>query len=145
MLTIEHAATPDLIHAVIERHRAAWEAYQVAPEDISHPETVAADQETYDALTALLSTACSSRFGALALLGHLQWWLAEEEPNAGAFGDNWHAARARAGDLALFLGAPMTPVMLEPGPSAMPLGANAAGIVARMVLNDRRTSRMGCV
>lgn len=143
MLTIEHAATPDPIHAVIERHRAAWEAYQTAPEDIRHPETVAADQETFDALTALLSTPCASRFGALALQGHLQWWLKEEEPNAGAYGDDWHVARARAADLALFLGQAVVPVVLSPAPMPVPLGALAAGIVARMALSDRRGPQLG--
>lgn len=142
MLTIEHAASPDPIHVVIKRHRAAWEAYQTAPADIQHPETVAADQETFDALTALLSTPCASRFGALALQEHLQWWLKEEEPNAGAYGDDWHVARARVGDLALFLGQPMGAVALNPEPSPVPLGALAAGIVARMALSDRRASRL---
>lgn len=142
MLTIEHAATPDPIHAVIKRHRAAWEAYQAAPADIQHPETVEADQETFDALTALLSTPCASRFGALALQEHLQWWLKEEEPNAGAYGDDWHVARARVSDLALFLGQPMRAVALNPEPPAVPLGDLAAGIVARMALSDRRAGNL---
>ncbi|MGX9984629.1 hypothetical protein [Methylobacterium fujisawaense] len=67
--------TPDPIHAAIKRHRAAYDVYQVAPEGT--PSVIANDE--YDAASdALVSTACATRFGALALVEHLRWWLHQE-------------------------------------------------------------------
>ena len=63
---------PDPIHTAIQRHRAAYDAFQVAPEGYA---SVEANDEYDAASNALVATACSTRFGALALLGHLSWWL----------------------------------------------------------------------
>ena len=60
--------------------------FQVAPEGEA---SEVANLETYDALTGLLTTSCATRFGSLALLSHLRWWLAEEAVNAGAYGEDW--------------------------------------------------------
>ena len=62
----------DPIQAAIERHRAAYDAFQIAPEG----EAALIASDDYDAATqALVSTPCATRFGSLALVGHLRWWL----------------------------------------------------------------------
>lgn len=94
-------AQPDPILAAVQRHCAAYDAYQVAPE--GNPSLVANDE--YDAATeALVSTPCGTRFGALALLAHLRWWIAEEAEFAHGHQPGYRLAQARAGDLTLFLG-----------------------------------------
>lgn len=91
----------DPVLAAIERHSEAWAVFQVARPGA---DSERADDETQAALTALLGTACATRAGAFCLIQHLRWWLAEEEPNAGAYGDAWAIARAREADLSKFLG-----------------------------------------
>lgn len=109
---ISHVSTQaDPIHAAISRHRAAWSEFQFAPE--GEP-SLQAEDECDASRTALLGTSCASRFGALALLDHLRWWLDEEKPNAAGYGDDWSVALARASDLALFLGEPAKAVECEP-------------------------------
>ena len=113
MATTSHAFehVPNLadpILAVIDRHNEAWSVFQVAPEGEA---SQVASLETYDALTALLTTPCGTRFGSLALLQHLRWWLAEEACNAGAYAEEWAIAEARASDLTLFLGVPPLPAV----------------------------------
>jgi hypothetical protein len=98
----------DPILAVIDRHNEAWSVFQVAPEGEA---SEVASLETYDALTALLTTPCGTRFGSLALLQHLRWWLTEEDCNAGAYAEEWAIAEARASDLTLFLGVPPLPAV----------------------------------
>lgn len=78
----------DPIHAAIARHRAAYDAFQVAPEGTP---SVEASNEYDAASDALVSTACATRFGALALLTHLRWWLADEAEFQG-----WASARLRS-------------------------------------------------
>lgn len=118
--------TPDPIHAVIERHRAAYDAYQVAPE--GRPSIIANDE--YEAASeALVSTACSTRFGALAFLAHLRWWLTEEAEFRDGHQPAYGLAEARAADLTLFLGTPLPPAVI---PDAMPLGHAAAGVVRQL-------------
>lgn len=112
MATTLHAhPQPDPIHAAISRHRAAWSEFQSAPE--GEP-SLQAEDECDASRAALLGTPCATRFGALALLDHLRWWLAEEGPNAEGYGDTWNVARSRASDLVLFLGEPVerSPVAL---------------------------------
>ena len=118
--------TPDPIHAVIDRHRAAYDAYQVAPE--GRPSVIANDE--YDAASeALVSTACSTRFGALAFLAHLRWWLTEESEFRDGHQPAYGLAEARATDLTLFLGTLLPPVVI---PDALPLGHAAAGVVRQL-------------
>ena len=118
--------TPDPIHAVIERHRAAYDAYQVAPEGT--PSIIANDE--YDAASeALVSTACWTRFGALAFLAHLRWWLTEEAEFREGHQPAYGLAEARAADLTLFLGTPLPPAVI---PDAVPLGHAAAGVVRQL-------------
>ena len=107
ILVFDTAADP--IHAAIQRHRAAYDAYQVAPE--GKASVIASDD--YDAATdALVATACASRFGALALLGHLRWWLGEEAEFSAAHQPGYGIAGARVADLTLFLGSNLPPVTI---------------------------------
>ncbi|MCJ2005626.1 hypothetical protein [Methylobacterium sp. J-092] len=108
-VTIDTAADP--IHAAIQRHRAAYDAYQVAPE--GKASMVALDD--YDAATeALTITPCASRFGALALLGHLRWWLGEEAEFSAAHQPGFGIAQARVADLTLFLGTNLPAFAISP-------------------------------
>ena len=118
MATIPHVPTQsDPIFAAIVVHRAAYNAYQVAPE--GKASLIANDD--YDAASAdLAASACSSRFGALALLEHLRWWLAEEAEFRAGHEPAYSIAEARVADLTLFLGdAPSTAVAI---PTAAPSG-----------------------
>ena len=108
ILALDTAAA-DPIHAAIQRHRAAYDAYQVAPE--GKTSVIASDD--YDAATeALVTTPCASRFGALALLGHLRWWLGEEAEFSAAHQPGFGIAQARVADLTLFLGTNLSPVAI---------------------------------
>ncbi len=97
----------DPIHAAIERHRAAVEDYQLAPSLLTNEETDAA-------LHALVVTACATRAGAAALLAHLRTFLKDEAEFAEGWWPSYPMAQARAGDLALLLGADMPPVAIPP-------------------------------
>jgi len=112
--------TPDPIHAVIERHRAAYDAYQIAPEGVASMEA----NDEYDAASeALVSTACATRFGALAFLAHLRWWLIEEADFRDGYQPAYSLAEARAADLTLFLGTPLLPAVIPQSiPPAAPSG-----------------------
>lgn len=105
---MSHAWTsPDPIHAAIERHRAAYEAFQIAPEG----EAALIANDDYDAATdALVATACTTRFGALALLSYLRWWLADVAEFYAGYQPGYGIAQARAADLTLFLGEKLPPV-----------------------------------
>ena len=114
--TLSLSSTADPIHAAIERHRTAYGAYQIAPEG----EASVIANDDYDAATdALVTTPCSSRFGALALLGHLRWWLGEEAEFSAAHQPGYGIAEARVADLTLFLGTDLPPVAI---PCAFPSG-----------------------
>lgn len=115
--TIPHITTrPDPIEAAIARHRAAYDAYQVAPEG----EQSLWASDDYDAASdALVTTACTTRFGALALLEHLRWWLADEAECKEGHQPAYGIAEARAADLTLFLGTNLPPVAIH---AAAPFG-----------------------
>lgn len=107
ILSLDPAADP--INAAIERHRAAYDAYQIAPE--GKASVIASDD--YDVATAALTvTPCASRFEALALLRHLRWWLSEEAAFSAAHQPGYGIAEARVADLTLFLGANLPPVAI---------------------------------
>ncbi|MDP4027217.1 hypothetical protein Q8W71_32095 [Methylobacterium sp. NEAU 140] len=115
----------DPIHAAIVRHRAA---YQVAPE--GRPSVEANDE--YDAASeAIVTTACTTRFGALALLEHFRWWLREEAAFKAGHQPAYGIAEARAADLTLFLGTNLPPVPLH---RAAPQGRLAPPLAVRPVL-----------
>lgn len=115
--TIEHVShASDPIQAAIVRHRSAYDAYQTAPEGQA---SVIANDEYEAATEALIVTSCASRFGALTLLAHLRWWLAEEAEFSAAHQPSYGIAEARAADLTLFLGTNLPPVAI---PTATPMG-----------------------
>ncbi|MCJ2074772.1 hypothetical protein MKK68_03780 [Methylobacterium sp. E-016] len=106
-LALDPAADP--IHAVIDRHRTAWAAVLAASGGM--PAVVAHDD--YAAATdALVATACTTRFGALALLAHLLLWLDREAEFAAGHQPAYRLAQARAADLTLFLGTNLPPVAI---------------------------------
>ena len=124
-LTLDRAVDP--IHAAIARHRAAYEAFQTAPEG----EAALFANDDYDAATdALVATACSTRFGALALLDHLRWWLTEEAEFAAGHQPSYRVAFARAADLTLFFGTRLPLVAI---PQAMPCGRLAPTVPHRLL------------
>lgn len=130
--TVPPAADP--IHAAIERHRAAYDAFQVALEG----EAALFAEDDYDAATdALVSTACATRFGALALLGHLRWWLVDEAEFKAGHQPGYGIAEARVADLTLFLGTHLPPAVI---PHAMPSGR--LGMPATCALDPRRATRV---
>ncbi|MFD6320941.1 hypothetical protein [Methylorubrum thiocyanatum] len=111
----------DSVLAAIERHSEAWAVVQVARPGTDSERV---DVEMQAALTALLGTACATRAGAFCLIQHLRWWLAEEAPNAGAYGDAWAVARAREADLSKFLGVER----IERRPLVLPSGCMLAPV-----------------
>ncbi|XYD07457.1 hypothetical protein R1A27_20330 [Methylobacterium sp. NMS12] len=99
------------LHAAISAHRAAYDAFQIAPEG---EDSENASCEMLDALDALVMAACAfpilSRTlpeGAGALLAHLQWWLAEEAVNAVDYQPTYGVLLSRASDLAAVLAPPV--------------------------------------
>jgi len=110
--TFSRDPAADPIHAAIERHRTSIDAYQHAPSLITNDDVDAATD-------ALVATPCGTRFGALALLEHLLWWLKEEAEFAAGNQPAYRLAFARAADLTLFLGTNLPPIAI---PRAMPSG-----------------------
>ncbi|MCJ2112838.1 hypothetical protein MKK64_16765 [Methylobacterium sp. E-025] len=131
-------ATADPIHGAIERHRAAYDAYQVAPEG----EASMVANDDYDAATdTLVTTPCASRFGALALLGHLRWWLGEEAEFSAAHQPSYGIAQARVADLTLFLGTSLPAVVIPRAssfgrfvPTGRLVAAGAGELLAALVI-----------
>ncbi|MCP1547001.1 MULTISPECIES: hypothetical protein [Methylorubrum] len=114
----------DPMLAAVERHSEAWAVFQVAQPGA---DSERADDDMQAALMALLGTACATRGGAFCLIQHLRWWLAEEAPNAGAYGDAWAIARAREADLSKFLGVER----IERRPLVLPSGRMLAPLAER--------------
>ncbi|MCJ2114992.1 hypothetical protein MKK64_27945 [Methylobacterium sp. E-025] len=87
---------------------------------ITRQSMISGETNTLEAATdALVTTPCTSRFGALALLGHLRWWLREEAEFSAAHQPGYGIAQARVADLTLFLGTNLPPVTI---PHAFPSG-----------------------
>jgi hypothetical protein len=101
MRTAAPDLTPDPIFSAIQRHRTAYDAFQVAPEGEASEEA----EDDYDAASdKLTATPCTTRYGALALLAHLRWWIGEESEFKDSHQPAYGIAEARAADLTLFLG-----------------------------------------
>lgn len=124
----------DPVLAAIERHSEAWAVVQVARPGADSER--ADDDETRAALTALLGTACATRAGAFCLIQHLRWWLAEEAPNADAYGDAWAVAQVREADLSKFLGVER----IERRPLLLPSGRMLAPVAERRPAPARTSS-----
>lgn len=137
-----HARTlpADPIHAAIKRHRAAYDAFQVAPDETADLGSALAAEDDYTAATdALAIMPCATRFGALALLTHLRWWLAEEAEFKAGHQPGYGIAEARVADLTLFLGTNLPPVAM---PRALPLGRLAPAVEpVRTGIAHRRVRR----
>lgn len=95
------------LHAAISAHRAAYDAFQIAPEG---EDSELASCEMLDALDALVAAACAFSIlgrplpdGVCALLAHLQWWLTDEAINAADYQPNYGILLGRAMDLAVVL------------------------------------------
>ena len=115
--------SPDPIHIAIERHREAIDAYRCAPSLITNDDVDAATD-------SLVATACTTRFGALALLDHLRWWLKEEAEFAAGHQPSYRIAFARAADLTLFFGTRLPLVAI---PQALPCGRLAPTVPHRLL------------
>lgn len=97
---------PDPITAALNRHRRAWEAYQVAPEG-HHSRAWA--YEMSDALDEVLDTPCATLAGCFALVEHLRWFIAEEAVNyAAENGRDWQRVVAREAELSMLLGSKLS-------------------------------------
>ena len=73
------AVEADPILAAIEKHRAAWEWFQIAPgDDPFEGEAARASDAEDEALMTLLETKPTTVPGASALIDHLHWFVKEE-------------------------------------------------------------------
>lgn len=129
--TLAHDPAADPIHAVIDRHRAAWAAVLIASEGTA---AVVAHDDYAAATDVLVATACTTRFGALALLAHLLLWLEGEAEFAAGHQPAYRLAKARAADLTLFLGTNLPPVAI---PRAFPSGRLPTAPVRPLPAVDR--------
>lgn len=112
------AASP--VHAAIAAHRAAYDAYQIAPEGKASEHA----SDAYDeASMAVVAVACVTAPEALALFRHLTWWVLDEAEFAAGHQPAYDIALARAKDLSLYLRTLTGPA---PIPQAMPSGRLAA-------------------
>lgn len=105
--------SPDPILAAIAAHRAAYEAFQVAPRG----EASILAEEAYRATgDVLVSTTCTTPVGALKLLEHLRWWLTDEAEFAAAYQPTYGAAQVRVADLTMLACAcwPATSLSADP-------------------------------
>lgn len=115
------------VHAAIAAHRAAYDAFQIAPEgEASERAETAYD----DASMAVVSVACATTPEALALFRHLAWWVLDEAEFSAGHQPAYSIAMARAKDLSLYLSTFTTPA---PIPQAAPSGRLAAYYPRRSV------------
>lgn len=89
---------------VVSAHRAAWDAFQIAPhEDVDIDAAYEAQGDMQAALDQVLITPCANRAEALALRFHLRWWLAEEAELAADYQPKYAIAEARVAELDMLL------------------------------------------
>ena len=86
----------DPILAAIATHRAAYDAFQVAPDGEA---SILAEGAYREAGDVLVTTACTTSAGAMGLLEHLRWWLADDAEFAQAHQPTYGAAQVRVADL----------------------------------------------
>lgn len=98
------------LNAAISAHRAAYDAYQVAPQGEAAEVACCEMQDALDALViaacAFPILSCSLPQGADELLAHLRWWLAEEAVYADYYQPAYAVLSGRAADLARLLASP---------------------------------------
>ncbi|GEM_PF-2998554 len=69
---------PTDVPAAIAAHKAAWQAFQEAPADERHPDTLTAYDAETEALAVLLDTVPANTQDVAALREYLDWWIIEE-------------------------------------------------------------------
>lgn len=69
---------PSRMIDAIAAHRAAWQAFQDAPTDDTHPDTLDASGAESEALMVLLRTIPRNQQDMQVLMAHLDWWVVEE-------------------------------------------------------------------
>lgn len=132
-MTHAHTTLPATspVHAAIAVHRAAYEAFQVAPEGKASEHA----SDAYDeASMAVVAVACTNAPEALALFRHLAWWVLDEAEFAAGHQPAYDIAMARAKDLSLYL---QTFTRPAPIPQAMPSGRLAHRAVPMIDLRPR--------
>ncbi|MCJ2012147.1 hypothetical protein [Methylobacterium sp. J-076] len=115
------------VHVAIAAHRAAYDAFQIAPEGEASERAETAYDE---ASMAVVAVACTTTPEALALFQHLAWWVLDEAEFAAGHQPAYDIAMARAKDLSLYLGTLTGPA---PIPQAAPSGRLAAYFPRRSV------------
>ncbi|MDP4024430.1 hypothetical protein Q8W71_17535 [Methylobacterium sp. NEAU 140] len=95
----------------VTAHRAAYDAFQIAPEG---EDSVLADDAMFEALDGLVTAATAFPIltrplpaGAGALLAHLRWWLSEEAEFAEDYQPAYGILQGRAADLGAVLDPPV--------------------------------------
>ncbi|MCC0806537.1 hypothetical protein FPV16_09945 [Methylobacterium sp. W2] len=104
MSDLSPAAPRPTVAEVVSAHRAAWDAFQIAPhEDVDLDAAYEAQGDMQAALDEVLITPCANRTDALALRFHLQWWLGEEAELAADYQPKYAIAEARVAELDMLL------------------------------------------
>ncbi len=119
------------VHAAIAAHRAAYDAFQVAPEG---KESEHASDAYDEASMAVVAVACINAPEALALFRHLTWWVLDEAEFAAGHQPAYDIAMARAKDLSLYLSTLTAPARI---PQAMPSGRLARRAMPMIDLRPR--------
>ncbi|MCC0808557.1 hypothetical protein FPV16_20500 [Methylobacterium sp. W2] len=98
------SANRPTVSEAVSAHRAAYDAFQVAPdENVDLNAVLDAQSAMQTALNEMLTTPCVSRLDALALRSHLQWWLADEAEFEADYQPAYAIAQARAAELTMLL------------------------------------------
>lgn len=98
------SANRPTVSEAVSAHRAAYDAFQVAPdENVNLNAVLDAQSAMQTALIEMLTTPCVSRLDALALRSHLQWWLADEAEFEADYQPAYAIAQARATELTMLL------------------------------------------
>lgn len=128
--------------AAVSAHRAAWDAFQVAPGGDESAESMDACCAMGDALDGLVLAACAFPIltrplpaEAGLLLDHLRWWLAEEAEFAADYQPSYGILQGRTADLAAVLEPPAVedaePVVAAIVAADMAAVAHSAALVFR--------------
>lgn len=76
------AEAPSPMRDAIRKHRAAWQAFQDAPED-DHPDAMAASDHEDEVLLELLAVPARDETDLADLMQHLAWFVQEEHQRRG--------------------------------------------------------------
>jgi hypothetical protein len=129
---------PDPVLVGIATHRAAYDAFQVAPDGKA---SILAEEAYREAGDVLVTTACTTSAGAVKLLKHLRWWLADEAEFAQAHQPTYGAAQIRVADLTVLACACWPAVGPDPIPPSHRHGRDRGGGPYRGAVRPRRERR----